>query len=58
MTDNEAWYCVCFDQLHYLHGIQNSFPDHSLVLDVSMQYDSEIRPNSKKNGSDKTNKFL
>ena len=23
-----------------------------------MQYDSEIRPNSKKNGSDKTNKFF
>ena len=57
MTDNEAWSCVCFDQLHYLHGIQNIFlhktSGHSLVMD-----DSEISPNSKKSGADKTNKFL
>ena len=56
MTDNEAWSCVCFDQLHYLHGIQNCFlhfSGHSVVLD-----ESEISPNSKKSGADKTNKFF
>ena len=48
--------CIICMEYRIVFSIRRFWP--FFILDVSMQYDSEIRPNAKKNGSDKTNKFL